>query len=130
MDQPSSIIFDLIGDPETGLALLAKRPGEETPEQERERQFWQLQFMQWRDWRAGDVLAVARALTDCSLFNEFLPCNEEVARLAEFLSVTERAAKEAGRAYPEIARQNAARCHRPGPGNRCADREATGGRTT
>jgi hypothetical protein len=69
MDRSPSIIFDLIRDPETGLALLAKRPGEETPEQERERQFWQLQFTHWRDWRAGDVLAVSRALTDCSLFN-------------------------------------------------------------
>jgi hypothetical protein len=41
----------------------------ETPEQERERQFWQLQFTDLRDWRAGDVLAVARALVDCLLFN-------------------------------------------------------------
>jgi hypothetical protein len=69
MDQPSSIIFNLIGDPETGLALLAKCPAAETPEQERERQFWRLQFMDWRDWRAGDVLAISRALTDCSLLN-------------------------------------------------------------
>jgi hypothetical protein len=69
MGQPSSSELDLIQDPETGLALLAKRPGEETPEQERERQFWQLQFTAMRDWRAGDVLAVARALVDCSLFN-------------------------------------------------------------
>lgn len=37
---------------------------------------------------------------------EFLPCNEEVARLTKFLSVTERAAKRAVRAHPEIARQN------------------------
>ena len=62
MDLPSSDELDLIQDPETGLALLAKCAGEKTPEQERERLFWQLQFMQWRDWRAGDVTAVARAV--------------------------------------------------------------------
>jgi hypothetical protein len=69
MGQPPSIIFDLIQDPETGLALLAKRSGKQTPEQERERQFWQLQFTNLRDWQQGDVLAVSRAMTDCSIFN-------------------------------------------------------------
>jgi hypothetical protein len=59
--------LDQIEDPETGLALLSKRSGEETPEQEQKRIFWQFQFMQMRDWRAGDVLAVSRALTCCSL---------------------------------------------------------------
>jgi hypothetical protein len=59
--------LDLIQDPETGLALLAKRPEGETPEQEQERQFWQLQFHAMRDWRAGDVQAVGRALIGCSL---------------------------------------------------------------
>jgi hypothetical protein len=68
MGRPPSIKFDEIQDPETGLALLAKCPGEETPEQENKRLFWQFQFVQWRDWRAGDVLAVSRALTCCSLF--------------------------------------------------------------
>jgi hypothetical protein len=69
MDLPPSFELDLIRDPETGLALLAKCAGGKTPEQERERLFWQLQFMAMRDWRAGDTLAVSRALTDCSLFN-------------------------------------------------------------
>ena len=69
MGWPSHNEFDLIQDPETGLALLAKRSGEETPEQERERQFWQLLFTDLRDWRAGDVWAVSRALVDCMLFN-------------------------------------------------------------
>jgi hypothetical protein len=69
MGWPSHNEFNLIQDPETGLALLSKCPGEETPAQERERQFWQLQFHAMRDWRARDVLAVGRALIDCSLFN-------------------------------------------------------------
>ena len=68
MDLPSSNELDLIQDPEIGLALLAKCAGEETPEQKRNRLFWQFQFMQWRDWRAGDVGAVARAVVCCSLF--------------------------------------------------------------
>ena len=61
--------LDLIQDPETGLALLSKRPGEETPEQTRNRQFWQYQFMDWRDWRAGDVQAIAHAVTCCMSYN-------------------------------------------------------------
>jgi len=61
--------LDLIRDPETGLALLAKCPPAETPEQERERQFWQLQFTAWRDLLAGDTLAVSRAVIDCALFD-------------------------------------------------------------
>ena len=69
MTTQSSSDLNLIQDPETGLALLSKCAGQETPEQERERQFWQLQFMAWRDWRADDVLAVSRALTDGSLFD-------------------------------------------------------------
>jgi|SRR5215831_149198 len=73
MDLPSSSELNLIGDPETGLALLAKCSAAKTPEQERERQFWQLQFTDWRDWLAGDVLAVARGVTDCSLFNRAPP---------------------------------------------------------
>lgn len=74
MDQPPPIELDRIQNPETGLALLSKRPGEETPEQERKRLFWQFQFMHWRDWRAGDVLAVVRAMGCCSLLNRPPPC--------------------------------------------------------
>jgi hypothetical protein len=58
----------MIQDPETGLALLSKCAAAETPEQAQKRQFWQLQFTDWRDWLAGDVLAVPRGMTDCSLF--------------------------------------------------------------
>src|SRR5262245_28985490 len=65
--------FNLVPDPETGLALLAKCPAAKTPEEEQERQFWRLQFMSWRDCLAGDVLAVSRALIDCSLFNSSPP---------------------------------------------------------
>jgi hypothetical protein len=73
MDLLSSGDLNLIGDPETGLAMLAKCSAAKTPEQERERQFWQLQFTDWRDWLAGDVLAVARGVTDCLLFNRSPP---------------------------------------------------------
>ena len=69
MDQPSFDELNLIQDPETGLALLSTPPDKETPEHEQERQFWQLQFMAWRDWLAGDTLGVSRAVVDCMLFN-------------------------------------------------------------
>src|SRR5262249_1514389 len=55
----TSIEFNAIQDPETGLALLAKRP----PEQEWDRLFWQDQFTLWRNWRAGDAQAVSHAVT-------------------------------------------------------------------
>jgi hypothetical protein len=67
MDQPPSSELDLIQDPETGLALLAKRPDEETPEQRLERYFWQAQFTLWRNWRAGDVQAISDAVICCAL---------------------------------------------------------------
>ena len=69
MGRPSHDELDLIQDPETGLALLAKRPGEETPVQERQPQFWQSQFAYWQAWRAGDVEAFARAVTCCTSYN-------------------------------------------------------------
>ena len=62
---PSSNELNLIQDPETGLALLAKCAGEETPAQTRNREFWQYQFLCWRAWRAGDVEAIAYAVTCC-----------------------------------------------------------------
>jgi hypothetical protein len=62
-------VLDQIRDPEFGLALLAKHP----PEQEQDRQFWQLQFTYMRDWQAGDTLALGHALVDCKLFNKPLP---------------------------------------------------------
>jgi hypothetical protein len=70
MNLPSSDELNLIRDPEVGLALLAKCPAAKTPEQTREHQFWQLQFTDWRDWLAGDVLAVSRGITDCWLFKQ------------------------------------------------------------
>lgn len=73
MDLPSFDELNLIRDPETGLALLAKCASGKMPEQERERLFWQLQFTYWRDWRAGDTTAFGHALVDCSLFNMLLP---------------------------------------------------------
>jgi hypothetical protein len=59
--------FDHIEDPESGLALLANRPSEETPEQALEYLFWQDQFMHWQRWRAGDVTAAWYALCSCAL---------------------------------------------------------------
>jgi hypothetical protein len=73
MTQPSSNELELIQDPETGLALLAKHPGEETPVQTRNREFWQNQFMYWQAWRAGDVEAIAHAVTCCMSYNRRPP---------------------------------------------------------
>ena len=73
MGQPSSNELDLIQDPETGLALLAKHPGEETPVQTRNREFWQYQFVYWQAWRAGDVEAIAHAVTCCRSYNRTPP---------------------------------------------------------
>ncbi|HEY5965355.1 MAG TPA: hypothetical protein VIU42_15170 [Xanthobacteraceae bacterium] len=101
MDQPLPIQFDRIKDPETGLALLSKRSGEETPEQGRTRLFWQFQFMQWRDWRAGDVLAVARAIGCCSHLNRPPPrwlCKASVELCERSMSDDEK------RAYGDLTK--------------------------
>jgi len=66
-------ILNEIQDPETGLALLAKRPEGATPEQAHHLLFWQIQFMQWRDWLSGDVLAVGRATASCALSRKPVP---------------------------------------------------------
>ena len=68
-DRQFNQIFDRIDDPETGLALLSKRPGpgEETPEQALNYIFWLGQFTYWRNWLAGDVLAVVGAEMHCAL---------------------------------------------------------------
>jgi hypothetical protein len=60
-------ILDHIEDPETGLAALAKRRAKVTQEQALSCLFWQIQFTQWRDYRAGDALAVWRAAASCAL---------------------------------------------------------------
>jgi hypothetical protein len=88
MDLPSFDELNLIRDPETGLALLAKCASGKMPEQERERLFWQLQFTSWRDWRAGDTTAFGHALVDCSLFNMLLPLAVEAG--SGFVRVCQR----------------------------------------
>src|SRR5215469_10958890 len=57
--------LDDIRHPEQGLALISKEPPNETPEQRKLRKFWQFQFMQWRNWLAGDSLAIPRAIYCC-----------------------------------------------------------------
>jgi len=68
-DREFNQVFDRIDDPETGLALLSKRPGpgEETPEQALNYIFWLGQFTYWRNWLAGDALAVVGAEMHCAL---------------------------------------------------------------
>ena len=79
MDQPTSselnLIpdFNLIPDPETGLALLAKCPAAETAEQALDRLFWHSQFTYWRNSLAGDRLAVAVAQMHCVLAKRLPP---------------------------------------------------------
>jgi hypothetical protein len=62
--------LDEVQDPETGLTLLSNRPGpgEETPEQTFNYIFWHGHFTYWRDWLAGNRLAVALALMHCAMF--------------------------------------------------------------
>ena len=48
-------------------------PDEETPVQTRNREFWQYQFMYWQAWRAGDVEAIAHAVTCCMSYNRRPP---------------------------------------------------------
>jgi len=62
-------VCDHIEDPETGLALLSKRPGpgKETPEQALSRSFWQDQFTHYQRSQTGDVTAVYYALFGCAL---------------------------------------------------------------
>jgi hypothetical protein len=73
MGLPSSSELELIQDPEIGLALLAKHSVEETPAQTRFREFWQYQFTYWQAWRAGDVEAIAHAITCCMSYNQRPP---------------------------------------------------------
>ena len=73
MGLPSSSELDLIQDPETGLALLAKCAGEATPEQELHRLFWQNQFTLWQDHLGGDVMAVPHAVICCAFYKQRPP---------------------------------------------------------
>jgi hypothetical protein len=57
-------------DPETGIQVLSRVPPDETLEQARKRLFWRFQSEQQRDWRAGDVLAPARALFACKALSK------------------------------------------------------------
>jgi hypothetical protein len=64
MRHPSSDELNLIQDPETGLALLAKYSW--PPERELQRRFWEDQFTLWRKWLAGDAQAIGHAVTNCA----------------------------------------------------------------
>jgi hypothetical protein len=66
-------ILDHIEAPDIGLAWLAKRPAKMTPEQALSCLFWQNQFTEWRNWLAGDELAVWRALMASKLGNKEAP---------------------------------------------------------
>jgi hypothetical protein len=87
------VMLDDIRDPEAGLALLSKRPDEETPEQSRRRRFWTFVFTEWRDGLAGDSLAFMRALLACSYRGEAPPrglVDALIAREIERMSQEER----------------------------------------
>jgi hypothetical protein len=91
-------ILDDIRDPEAGLALLAKCPDKETPEQSRLRKFWTHVFTEWRDGLAGDRLAFLRALAACSLLGKPPPrglVDALIAREIEQMSKEERQDHEA-----------------------------------
>src|SRR5262245_28165274 len=89
-----TIRLDDIQDPEAGLALLAKDdPPNETPESRKLRKFWQFQFECWRDWLAGDSLAIPRAIYCCRNENQRPPrwlMNASVEFAEQGLSDTER----------------------------------------
>ena len=97
-----TVELDKIPDPETGLALVSKRPDDETPEQERTRLFWQFQFMQWRAFRAGDVLAFERALICCSDFGRPPP---RWMREAGFELCERNMSGDDKRSYGDLTRQ-------------------------
>jgi len=65
-----TIRLDDIQDPEAGLAALSKDPPNETPESRKLRKFWQFQFECWRDWLAGDSLAIPRAIYCCRITHQ------------------------------------------------------------
>ena len=97
--QPSSNELNLIQDPETGLALLAKCPSEETPGQALTRQFWQTQFTLWRDWRAGDVWAISHAVICCAFYKRPPPlwlCRASHELCERCLPADEKRARGAG----------------------------------
>ena len=88
-----AVMLDDIQDPEAGLALLSKRPDEETPEQAHRRRFWTFLFNEWRDGLAGDTLAFLRTLLACNYEGEPPPrglVNALIAREVERMSREER----------------------------------------
>src|SRR5262245_2385513 len=108
-----TIRLDDIQDPEAGLALLSKeRTGwwggldafeiwggwpieqsSETPESRKLRKFWRFQFECWRDWLAGDSLAIPRAIYCCRIENQRPPrwlMDASVEFAEQGLSDTER----------------------------------------
>jgi len=66
----AAIRLDDILDPEQGLALISKEPPNETPEQRKLRRHWLYQFECWRDWLAGDSLAIPRAIYGCRVTHQ------------------------------------------------------------
>jgi hypothetical protein len=72
-DDTKKIALDRIEDPEQGVALLSKDPPDETPEQRKLRKFWLFQFECWRDWLAGDSLAIPRAIHCCYVARQLPP---------------------------------------------------------
>jgi hypothetical protein len=66
MGDVAGTVLEEIRDPEAGLALLAKRPDQETPQSRTLRRFWTFVFEGWRDGLAGDTLGFMRALLACN----------------------------------------------------------------
>src|SRR5262249_57859635 len=88
-----TVRLDDIRDPEAGLAALSKDPPNETPESRKLRKLWQFQFKCWRDWLAGDSLAIPRAIYCCRNENQRPPrwlMNASVEFAEQGLSDTER----------------------------------------
>src|SRR5262249_15379862 len=88
-----TVRLDDIRDPEAGLAALSKDPPNETPESRKLRKLWQFQFKCWRDWLAGDSLAIPRAIYCCRNENQRPPrwlMDASVEFAEQGLSDTER----------------------------------------
>lgn len=64
-DSKPPIVLNRLDDPERGIQLLSQAPSSETPEQRTTRLFWLFQFQMQIDWKAGDLLAPAKALDVC-----------------------------------------------------------------
>jgi hypothetical protein len=63
------VALDAITDPEAGLALLAQRPDDETPEQKRLRLFWQFRSQRQSGLSAAQISAQRRGERLKALFD-------------------------------------------------------------